>query len=77
MKVRNLDGIYFRVNRDGKWVNRCFTDLTVEEREDVCGGKGSEWLKSLAFHLADVLRTIADMLDIETRYDKDGEAEDD
>ena len=35
--VRNLDGFYLRVERDGKWVNRCFTDLTfancVENRQ--------------------------------------------
>lgn len=25
---RNLDGVYFRVERDGKWQNICFSDLT-------------------------------------------------
>ena len=30
---RNLDGIYFRVQRDGKWGNTCFSDLTQEEME--------------------------------------------
>ena len=30
---RNLDGIYFRVQRDGKWENACFSDLTQEEME--------------------------------------------
>ena len=28
---RNLDGVYFRVQRDGKWGNTCFSDLTQEE----------------------------------------------
>ena len=32
---RNLDGIYFRVQRDGKWGNACFSDLTQEEMERV------------------------------------------
>ena len=30
---RNLDGIYFRVQRDEKWGNTCFSDLTQEEME--------------------------------------------
>ena len=38
--VRNLDGFYLRVERDGKWVNRCFTDLTLQEQQD--------WLKRLS-----------------------------
>ena len=31
---RNLDGIYFRVQRDEKWENACFSDLTQEEMEN-------------------------------------------
>ena len=30
---RNLDGIYFRVEREGKWCNVCLSDMTTEERE--------------------------------------------
>ena len=30
---RELDGIYYRVERDGKWCNLCFTDLTTSEQE--------------------------------------------
>lgn len=30
---RNLDGIYFRVQREGKWCNVCLSDMTTEERE--------------------------------------------
>ena len=64
MKVRNLDGAYFRVNRNGKWLNRCFTDLTFEERQTVCKGKDAEFFKDLAFHLADILRAIADVMHV-------------
>ena len=28
---RNLDGAYFRVQRDGKWLNVCYSDMTDEE----------------------------------------------
>lgn len=37
--ARNLDGFYLRVERHGKMVNRCFTDLTDQEQYD--------WLKKL------------------------------
>ncbi len=32
-EIRDMDGIYFRVQRDGKWENLCFSDLTSEEQD--------------------------------------------
>ena len=32
---RNLDGVYYRVKRDGEWQNICFSDMTETERQDV------------------------------------------
>lgn len=32
-KQRNLDGVYFRVNRDGKWLSICYSDMTPDERK--------------------------------------------
>lgn len=61
---RNLDGIYFRVKRDEKWENVCFSDLTEAEREEVCKDRPAEWYKSLAYRLADCLKTIGDTFDI-------------
>ena len=72
---RNLDGCYFRVQRGGKWQNICFSDLTDEERADVCEGRSAEWLQSLACHLAGCLRTIGDKFDI--LFDISGEGEGD
>lgn len=37
--IRNLDGCYFRVKREGKWQNICFSDLTKDERDEVTNGK--------------------------------------
>lgn len=65
MIKRNLDGCYFRVKRDSKFENICFTDLTVEEQEKVIDGKTDEWLKSLLLHIADRLRRIGDDFDLE------------
>ena len=65
--VRNLDGAYFRVERDGKWENICFSDLTEDERGKVMAGKGEPWLISLANHLADRLHSIGDEFGISAR----------
>lgn len=61
---RNLDGVYFRVNRNGKWCNVCFSDMTHEERETVIGERTGEWWKSLAYILADCLKRMGDNFDI-------------
>lgn len=66
---RNLDGCYFRVERDGKWQNICFSDLIPgDERDKVMKGRSAEWLMSLCCHLADTLRCIGDTFDIVNRY---------
>lgn len=62
--VRNLDGCYFRVERNGKWENICFSDLTELERGKVMAGKGIPWLISLCEYLADKLHQIGDQFDI-------------
>ena len=61
---RELDGVYCRVIRDGKFVNRCFTDLTAEEQERFLESLDKDGLKRLCNHLAETTRRIADELDI-------------
>ena len=61
---RNLDGIYFRVQRDEKWENACFSDLTQEEMERVMENRDVDWLKSMCIQLGKTIRRIGDELDI-------------
>ncbi len=56
---RNLDGVYFRVKRNEKWENICFSDLTEDEMKEVMTGRSKEWLKSLCIILGQVIRRIA------------------
>lgn len=63
-KQRELDGVYFRVERDGKWHNLCFSDMTEEERGKVMEGRSAEWLKGLAQCMASTVRQIGDHFDI-------------
>ncbi len=39
---RNLDGYYFRVKRDGKWDNVCWSDMTDEERDKQMTNRSEE-----------------------------------
>ena len=61
---RKLDGVYFRVKRDSKYVNVCFSDLTKAERDEVCKGRSAEWYKDLAYHLADQLKEVGNTFDL-------------
>lgn len=61
---RNLDGIYFRIKRNGKWDNVCFSDLTQDEREEVMKNKDVDWLKSMCIQLTRTIRKIGDEFDL-------------
>ena len=39
---RNYDGIYFRVQRDGKWQNICYSDMTQRERGEIARKEDGE-----------------------------------
>lgn len=62
---RNLDGIYFRVERDGKWQTLCFSDLTEEEREEVLKDKSQDFILQLTLILAKRLREVGDKFDLQ------------
>lgn len=61
---RNLDGAFFRVKRDGKWKNICFSDMSTEERLEVLKDKDIEFVKRLCLIMADELKQIGDEFDI-------------
>ena len=61
---RYLDTVFFRVERDGKWQDVCFTDLTEAERDKVMYDKPLDWYKGLATLLADQLRFMGDDMNI-------------
>ena len=43
---RGLDGIYFRVERNGKWQSICMSDLTEEEFDKVMENKNRNFAVS-------------------------------
>ena len=69
---RNLDGVYFRVKRDGKWTNVCYSDMTKEERDEVARKRAEHatpeeqaaWWRSMADLLADQLYDMGEQLGV-------------
>ena len=66
VEFRNLDGVYFRVRRNNKWQNICFSDLTEEEMEQELslGDKDVRWLKNLCKILGKTIRDIGDQFNL-------------
>ena len=62
--IRDMDGVYFRVERKGRYENICFSDMTEEEIEKIIGDRPAEWWKSLALHLKSCLNQISEQFDI-------------
>ena len=63
-EFRELDEVYFRVKRNNKWQNICFSDLTEEEMDEMLANRSDEWLKNLCKILGKALRNIGDQFDI-------------
>ena len=65
---RHLSGVYVRIQRDGKWENVDYTDLTPEEREAFmrCKANGAnyQWWVGLANTFADIIRDLGEQFDL-------------
>lgn len=69
---RNLDGIYFRVKRDGKWQPICYSDMEKAERDEVARKRAehatpeqqAQWWRSMADLLADQLYDMGEQLGV-------------
>ena len=64
MANRDLDGVYFFVERDGERQPVCFSDMTDVEMDSVMDGMNVEWLKNLCRYLGNTLKQIGDNFDI-------------
>lgn len=64
MKKRELCGIYFRVERDGKFEDVCFTDMTEEEQKEILNDLSPNAVRSLCLRLAQVVRILGDTFDL-------------
>ena len=63
-KVRNLDGCYYRVERDGESMTLSFTDLTKAEQNKFLDKLDVIGLKRMTLMFAEILRAVGDTFDI-------------
>ncbi len=66
----NLDGIYFRVERNGKYTNVCFSDLEQDEMDECLERYGKEQTIEIIKHLFDcaVKMSEQELSTSETKY---------
>jgi hypothetical protein len=78
--TRDLDGIYLRVQIEGKWDNRCLTDLIwedvdawlIERLKNQSPEDRERQLRQIAKHFHERLRSIGDQLNLAARVEDDG-----
>lgn len=73
VEFRELDGVYFRVKRNNKWQNICFSDMTEDEMREVINGRDKQWLEELCIILGKTLRKMGDMFNIVPAKEKEDE----
>lgn len=64
-KRYEMDGIYYRVKRNGVWENVCFTDMTEEEVSHCLGDISATYWRRIAEILARRLRELGEFLEKE------------
>lgn len=64
--VFDLDGIYFRVKRNGKWQSLCVSDLTPEELKSVTKDWDCNQLTIVAKELSCTLKGMFDYPSVRT-----------
>ena len=72
---RDLDGCFFRVQREGKWHSLCWTDLTKEERDEIvkANAHNEYWCQRMLEYITKEYRETGDYLNIYGRepYEED------
>ena len=69
---RNLDGVFYRVKRGGRWCTVCFSDMTPDERREVIYDRMSEkpmdeqvgYYRRLAELMADQLYSMGEQMGV-------------
>jgi hypothetical protein len=64
---RNLDDIYFRIERNGKFENVCFSDMTEAEQREVLKDKPIRFVTEVALEMAKRLHEIGEELGLECK----------
>lgn len=79
VEFRELDGYFFRVQRNGKWLSVCWSDLTEAEMNEILDSLNDkenvdkeQWMRTLCIGLGRTIRQIGDIFDIRTKDSEEG-----
>lgn len=64
-ELRNLSGIFFREKIGDKWENVCFEECSEEKQREILSHKDTEFVKSIALHLAKTINEIGDQFNLQ------------
>ena len=68
---REMCGVFFRVERNGKWENICFSDMTDEEMDTTLARNAEPaFANNLCKILAKALRAVGDQFDLRRGFDE-------
>lgn len=63
-EIMDLDGVHFRVCREGEWKSISFTDLAADEQSDVLSKMSPPELRGMVFVLARAVRDLGEAFEI-------------
>ena len=67
---RELDGIYVRIKRGGRYENICLSDMTYEELNECLADKSDKWLRGAVIHLAIRLHEVGDLFGLNGGFEE-------
>ena len=73
--IHGIDGVYFRVQRNNRWENICFSDLTEAEQDEIMKDRSEIWLKSLCKILGNTIYRLGEQFSIYSEYVDEREEE--
>ena len=72
---RGLDGVFIRAERNGKWCNHYFTDLTIGEQQKFLDDLDLNGLQRMCLIMAETLCRVGDQFGIVSRDAEDSDNE--
>lgn len=73
--IHGIDGVYFRVQRNNRWEDICFSDLTEAEQDEMMKDRSEIWLKSLCKILGNTIYKLGEQFSIYSEYVDEREKE--
>ena len=64
-QLRNLSGVYFREQIDGKWTNVCFEELSEKKQKEILANQNPEFIGRLLMHMVSTINSLGEQLNLQ------------